>query len=544
MIKSSPQAFQILKFLYLFELNYIADNLSQNRKKWRYDKRKKSSVKRAITQNVKEKELIRLLDESWGKEMPSGDTFPKALQSKKKVFGPLGPLKSIEQRSRYDAEVVIDILTKYVKGENFLEKLVEKAQDKIPKEILKSATNKKGVFYDSALLQLILAYFSDKKICDPVNELLGREEVKMNITGLYENVEYDWIVTRYGLALKPEEEPINNLANLLRRHYKEEDLVPELRTYSGDFTSRLLGYCIMESPESILRKMFGLPALRKIGKKLGFVTSKNDNISEVISLILLGLGFDVPPTLTGVSIYRRNIQKHKRGLWESRDVGRRSGIMSQIFVEMEKLLRDLAHFYISFLWDEQLKDLESDLEEEMPELTSRQVKLKALDRFIQKRFRIKKPFGRLGFGDFISLIKTIDNKVQDTRSSKTKMTRSFDRSHILEKKEIRVLDKISPYRASFTHTKDYPGDEKCDEIVKQVENLIEEISLKKIYPLIIRISRSVGDEYGKRYAECIDEYNNRLLLYSEKYLDTSKPYFVYSKTPNIAVDPIIVEKIF
>lgn len=544
MRRSGSKAFQILKCLYLVELNYIADELSENRKKWGYDKRRKSSARRAIVKNVKEEELTRLLEESWGKEMPSGDTFPKALQCKKMVFGSLGPLKSVEQRSRYDAEVVINILTKYVKGEDLLKKMIEKARDKIPETILKLVKDKKEVSHDSALLQMILTYLSDKKICDPVNELLAQKQVKMNIAGLYENVEYDWIVTRYGLALMPEDEPINNLANLLRRHYKEEDLFPELKTYSGDFTTKLLGYCIIESPEIIMRKMFGLPALRRIGKKLGFVTNKIDNTSEVISLILLALGFDVPPTLIGVSTYRSNIQKHKRALFESRDIGRKSGIMSQLYVEMEKLLRDLAHFYIFFLWEEQLEDLESDLEDEMPELTSRQVKLKALDLFIQKKFRIKKPFGRLGFGDFISLIKIINKKAQETRSCKTKMTKSFGRAHILAKREIKLLDRISPHRSSFTHTKDYPGDEKCNEIVKMAETLVQEVSSKKTYPLVMRISRSVGDEYGKRFAECIDESNNRWLVYSKSYLDTSRPYFVYSKTPNIAVNPVIIEKIF
>jgi len=62
--------------------------------------------------------------------------------------------------------------------------------------------------------------------------------------------------------------------------------------------------------------------------------------------------------------------------------------------------------------------------------------------------------------------------------------------------------------------------------------------------LVIRVSRSVSDEYGKRYAECIDANGNSWLLYTEEYLDTSIPYFVYSETPNIAVNPIIVEKIF
>ena len=541
---SGRKTFQILKRFYLAELVFIADELSQDRKKWSYDKRSKNSVIRAIASNVKEEELTRVLVESWGKRMPSGDTFPEALQFQKIVFGPLGFLKSVVNRSRYDAEAVADIFTKYVRGNNPLEKLVRGSRDKIPKEVLESIIDKEGISNKSALIQLVLTYLSDKEICDLVNELLAEEKIKIDISGLYEDIEHPWIITSHGLALIPEDEPINNLVNLVRKHYGEENLRPELRAYSGDFPTKLLEYCIMESPEAILRRLFGLPALRRIAKELGFVSDKIESTNEVVALILLGLGFEVPPTLTGATTYLNSIQKCKRDLSESRDVGVRSGVMSRVFVEMERVLRDLAYFYIAFLWNEQLENLESDIEREMAELTSKQVKMKALDFFIRKKFRIKKPFERLGFGDFIGLIRTVNKVAQKSRSLKSKMTRSFGRTCILENKDIKVLENISPYRSSFTHTKDYPGDEKCDEIGKLIENLIKEIRSRKIYPTVMRISREVSDEYGKSYAECIDENGDRWLVYSDEYLDTSRPYFVHSKTPNIAVNPVVVEKIF
>jgi hypothetical protein len=74
-----------------------------------------------------------------------------------------------------------------------------------------------------------------------------------------------------------------------------------------------------------------------------------------------------------------------RDLSESYDAEERSGIMSRVFVEMERALRDLVYFYIAFLWYDQLKELESDIEEKMKELTDRQVKMKALDIFLLKK---------------------------------------------------------------------------------------------------------------------------------------------------------------
>ena len=538
------QTFQILKRLYMSELIFVADKLSQDRKKWSYDKRSKISVTKAIASNVKEEELAQVLKQSLGERTPYGDTFPEALQFQKIVFGPLGFLESVVKRSRYDAEAVADIFTKYVKGDNPLEKVVRESRDKIPKDVLQSVIDKQGISNRSMLTQLVLAYLSDKEICNLVNELLAKEIIKIDISGLYEDIEYPWIITRYGLALLPRGEPINNLVNIVKEHYGEEDLEPELRAFSGDFSTKLLEYCIMESPEVILQRLFGLPSSRRIAKELGFVSDKIEKINEVVALILLGLGFNVPPTLTGATAYLNNIQKFKRDLSDSRDVGVRSGIMSRVFVEMERILRDLAYFYTTFLWSEQLDNLESAIETEMVELTPKQVKMKALDFFVRKKFRIKKPFERLGFGDFIGLITTVNKTAQKARSLKKKMNRAFGRTWILENKHIKVLENISPYRSSFTHTKDYPGDEKCDEIGKLIENLIEEIRLRKIYPIVMRISREISDEYGKRYAECIDENGNRWLVYTDEYLDTSRPYFVHSKTSNIAVNPVIVEKIF
>jgi hypothetical protein len=533
----------MLKRLYLAELTFIADKLSQDRKKWRYDKRNKRSVIKAITSNVEENDLIRVLEESCGKRMPSGDSFPDILQFEEMVFGPLGFLRSSVERDRYEAETVGNILTRYVQGENLLDTVIGKFCDEVPKEVLQLVTEKEAVHGRAVLKQLFLTYSSNEEICNLINELLAKEKIKIDIQDFYENPDYPWIITRYGLVLQPEKEPINNLVNLVSKYYADTDLEPELREYAGDFPTRLLEYCIMESPEVILGRLFGIPQLRKIAKRFGFVADKVENSDEIVKLVLLGLGFNVPPPIAGVTAYLRSIQKLRRDLPESRDIGWRSGIMSRVFVEMERALRDLAYFYIAFLWNEQLGNLKDDIEEEMSELTPRQVGIKALDIFIRKKFRIKKSFEKLGFGDFIGLIR-MANKASQVRSLKNRMAESFGRTYILGNKETKLLDSISPYRSSFAHTKDYPGDEKCDEIVRSIESLLEDFRLKKICPIVMRVSKEVSDEYGKSYAECIDENGEDWLLYTDEYLETSLPHFVHSKTSKIAVNPVIVEKIF
>jgi hypothetical protein len=160
--------------------------------------------------------------------------------------------------------------------------------------------------------QIVLTYLTDKEICDFINSLLVNHEIQIEPSELYEEVENPWIVTQYGIALLEEGKAIENLADLVKDYFGEKDLLPELKAYSGDFETKVLEYCIMENPEKILLDLFGLPRLRKIARKLGFVSSNIGDPSELVSLVLRGLGFEVPPSLVGISKYIADIERYKK----------------------------------------------------------------------------------------------------------------------------------------------------------------------------------------------------------------------------------------
>jgi hypothetical protein len=533
----------MLQGLYHDELIFLADKLSEKKEKWDYDKRRKTAIRKAIVTNSEEQTLVRVLKRSLGEEMPSGNSFPGVIQFEKQVFGPLGCLESVEHRSRSDADTISKMFMTYIKGAQLLEKVIS-ACSEIPEEVRSSALQKKGPQFRPTIVQLILAYFDDKHICNLVNTLIASKQLQIDIPNLYEDIEYPWIVTRYGITTAPEEEAIENLASLIREYHDETDLGPELKRYSGDFKTRLLEYSIMENPEIVLQKLFGLPELRRVAKKLGFASETIGTLDEVTSIILLGLGFDVPPVLSGMVKYLATIEKYGRDLSETRDAEARSAIMSQVFVVVERVLRDIVYFYIFFLWSNRMEHLKETIEDEAPDLGPRQITIKSLDLFIRKKFDIKKPFEKLGFGDFANLVKRINNTTLKSDILRKKMLRKFRRTSVLEKEDVEKLESILPFRASFAHAKNYPGDEKCEEIQKSVLAMLSDFQHRRTYPLTVRISKEVRDDYGKSYAECIDENGEKWLVYTEKYRDTSDPYFFCSQTPSIAVEPVIVKKIF
>jgi hypothetical protein len=531
---------EVLKGMNLEELLFLADDLSDSRINWSYDKRSKSSVRQAVLLNAKPKEIQETLRKCLAQELPSGSLFPTIIQAEKTIFGPLGLMEAIQSRKRDELEPLLLIFERFIKGNNLISKY--SGSNRISNTELKSFTKE---FPKATIAQFILAKFKDEEIHLKTNELLQKQEINIEITGLFEDVGYPWIVTRYGLSLNDfDSEPIVALANLIKNNYSEEELLPELRSYPGDFDSRLLEYCIMENPDIILKKLFGLPKLRNIASKMNFASTNISEINEAVSIVMIGLCFDVPPSLIGISSYRTIVVHNKRDFLESKELETKSAIMLKTFVVLERVLRDLCSFYVNVLWKSKIEDLEFDAEFEKPRIEPSKVKVKALDALIRKKFSINKPLERFGFGDYINLIRLMNQKASKSEFLTKKLMKKTDRKMILEKTELSILDRISPYRACFAHAKDYPKDHECEEILEAINSFLNIIAERKIFPLVIKISKEIHDVFGKSYAESIDENNETWLIYSDEFLIPSQPYFLFSRTSGIAVNPVLVPKIF
>ena len=414
--------------LYLDELIFVADKLSHGRQKWTYNKRRKANIRDAIKANSSYDEVVETFRENLGKEINEGSYFPRVLQIEKIVIGPLGLLSSIESRSRYEADTIFNIFEGHIRSKELLQNIINFISE-IPADI--QGKSHKISNDKAASVQLVLTYFSDKRICCFINKLVEERKIKLEITGLYENVENHWLVTKYGIALVPEEEAVKNLADLIKQNYSEEELLPELKTYSGGFQTKLLEYCITDNPQVILKKLFALPDLRRIAKKMGFATSQIDNAEVASAIVLIGLGFNVPPELTGISSSMHIIERLHKEFFETQKIERKSGIMSQTFVELVKVIRDLSYFYIGCLWADSLKTIQENIEQEMPQLFPRQQKLLSLNRFVRRKFKVEKPFEKSGLGDYISLVKSINHRVCGKPLLISKLSKKVNRDYLI-----------------------------------------------------------------------------------------------------------------
>lgn len=538
-IMKPKRLFRILKGFYHVELLVIADALSGNRKKWDYDKRSKTSMAEAIVQNCSETDLFNWFKKYSGKKLPKEmqreelEVFPSAVQVGKFVLGPLGLIEGTVKRSRSGSETTRIVLEQYLGKEQSLrsiwKELEREISTRLPDELWQEPTSQK-----QKIIQVILAHAKDEKICIITNRLLEQGKIRIKVSALYDDdlTHSPWVVTKHGLFIPRQgKASVENLADLLKKEFNEEDLASELVAYHGDFESKILEYCIKENPEEILTRMFGLISLKKIARNLGFgKVDSLHNAHDIATLILLKLGFIVPPSLTGLQHYKSRLQNCKIKITSISDPRMKSGLMSQAYVDMEGFLKNLLFFYVGFLWSKEIEDIRWPLGYG-----------DAVKRILKMKLQIQNP-ERITFGETIHAIRRTNARIKDTRKLRDKTQKAFDRTWILQKSNLEILDKISGQRSRFVHFEKFSGDRICIELIDDMLGLLKSLEEEKIFPLVIRIVAEVADDYGKNYVRAIDENGNEWIIYSDKWLDATVPYFMHSKTKPIAVNPILVQK--
>jgi len=380
-----------------------------------------------------------------------------------------------------------------------------------------------------------------------VNELLAGnvkgpdgKRIKISsprVRGLYERFPYsfsEWIITPHGIfqqMSKMRRDPPQELADLIKKAIKrgwfdEKSLEPELKEYKGEFDQKLLEYCIKENPEDILRNLFGTPQLRKIAEDLKIrAASLIEDKDEIVKIILLQLGFNLPPVITGLEEYRKFLNECRKKLGRESP----SAIVTDLYRETEGILRNLSYFYLCFLYDATLNNIDQIIKEKV-ELS-------------------EKPFEKWGLGHFVNLMRRLNKVVKKDRILLNKLRKEFGRDQLIPQQLLSELDEISPKLSSsgIRHKKDAMiSREDINEVINKLIDLSHKLETQEIWPKVIKLIHKIENGYGIEYFEAVDEKGERWIIRKKRLdrLDTSRPYFMHSKTYPVAIDPILVEKVF
>jgi len=515
-------------------------------------KREKREPARRLAFEVNRRDFIRVWVQLCRKEK-----LPFVVHYKNVTLGALGWLRSVVIRKKsfvggYVPEIM-DVIERFDEDSQLkiLSELVVKLKEisedperfgfseKIGREIIdliEIINEERDGFVKMLMgLQLIFTYLNDEDFIGIINDLLARNEIKPpKINGFYEEVplDSDIIVTRYGIIKRVfEKSPNELLAELLQKELKQEDLEPDLEGYHGEFSLRVLEYCIKEDPREILSKMFGIPRLRNIVEKYLALKAarKIKSTDELVDLILLGLGFDLPPkTVEGINSFRGSLVDSEKRVKSGEDV---RTVMMDVFDGLDKILRELSYFYLYFLWD--LENLEETEE-----------RIEKIDKLVWELKVANKQFSKLTLGERVKLLRALNNKIKKDKNRKKKFYEAFNREYVLSSVHLNILDRMVKYRNKIVHKEEGVIFTKKDalEVIEELKKLTDTFKREEIYPKVVRVKREVTNEYGISYFEAEDEDGIPWTIGRSHWIDTTKLYFMRSKTSPVAIDPLLIEK--
>jgi len=329
----------------------IAEKLSQNKKKWKFTKSNVGDLTRILISHSNLKDYEKLLP-----ELIQNEQIPSLIQHHRAVVRPLGITRSIAERSGFDADDLVELLSAYVTKET-LTHFCDNA--KFLANYLLINKN----YSPDEIQQLISIYGTDDDIKNLFIVLIENQFIDIKD----EEHRSIGIITPYGIIVNSSEDPIKDLVSLVLEKTSDTALDIHLKEQgysSGPLEYRLYGKCLMTPPEDILNHEFGMNDLREIGKRLGlirldYVTQKN----HLIRYLLLALGFTISTEISRISAYLKLLEEYQNKFESERDSEQLRGLMMNVYIQSEKILKDLIYFHIAIFWPsvQEIEDSEGKL---------------------------------------------------------------------------------------------------------------------------------------------------------------------------------------
>lgn len=513
------------------ELTRLAERASNYRTKWKYDRRSRVNIVNDMLSQASYFEIESSLVEA----MKDSDIGPLIRQSKRWIIGPLGVRGSVESRGA-EVDEFVDILQKHLRDkdiDSFLEKdtllkkeFVVKKDD--PLRIMK-------------FIQSELALRSLDDILRTFNNLVSEEliDITTQDTGTY----FYFIVTPYGI-FKKEYSGTEKLCQLILKEIDATSLEQAIGTRfkASSLELRVLDKCIRENPDDILQELFGRPQLLKIGRDLGLVKIEDLNNMDLARLIVMRLGFTFPPHLEGIALLIKKVTEGRKKIFNPM-VGEstKRGIAVEALQGIEHVLKELAYFYVNFLWEKEVANLYG----------AEEIKTK-ISEIIKREFGMTRKGGLAKFtlGMLIDLMRNINSRIKMDSGLHQQVHRYFEKDHLISDIAINLVSDANTASPQIKHADEAGASlmtldlASCDKFLTNIVDALNILKHEGNYPTLIRVREEITDEYGRRYIIAVDDEGDEWTIKTDAWLQPEKAYYMHSETSQVAVSPFIVEKIF
>jgi len=387
----------------------------------------------------------------------------------------------------------------------------------------------------AVITQKMISKYDPIFILAKISDLIIEKSINIeNLKG-----EYTWdidIDSRYGLRYSTNS-PINNLCKILLLEYPEPQFDKYLRHPNLNYLDRMFIFCIENEPYKIIEEHISTKQLENIIKNQFLINNYPIDRTELINLLLFHLGFDVPEKPIGLRHYEDCIRKWNFESRKELDKDAIRGISTSLFVETEKLIKDMIYYYCGCF----IKNVDTNAGYVFGDYEGSKY-TEILGLLLDKPKEEIRPINKLMIGELLSILSKINN-------NSSLLTINLNRDKIIPNgnKTINILSEMNKNRSYFVHDSEHPQNEPKKDTLKKViinaEKLIKE--MKFIYPTSIIVTKLEKTGYKTTYIIAKDEEMNDYKIYLDEYLgdDVFKNvYFMAYTEEHIIVNPILVRK--
>ena len=353
---------------------------------------------------------------------------------------------------------------------------------------------------------------------------------------------FPFVITPSGAFSGERGDCSDNLCQMILREIDDTSLGQALgsKYRATSLELRVLDKCVRENPDDVLRELFGRPQLLRIGRGLGLVKISDLNNEELVKIILLRLGFTLPPRVKGLGSLIREINDGRKKLSNpDLDEHAKKGIVVEALQIIEHVLKALVYFYTYFLWEDELTGADA--------VESKNT----INEIIKREFGMARSGGLVKFtlGMLKDLLWKLNERVATDNNLCQRVRSRLRREVIIPTTAIDLISQAIAISPRFKHADDKLNSlvldlDSCDHFLAYTADAFGTLKKEGVYPSAIRLKKEIHDEYGRTYIMAIDDEEIEWTVKTNMWLRAEKAYYMYSETNPVAVSPFIIDKAF
>ena len=514
------------------EILELMNVLSEHQKKWKFSKTTRRAMIKALSDKIHsgevrtrgiEKAYVSLLDE---------DKVPDLVTKDGIVLGPLGFLATHSEVPLLedDIDALIEPLIIPGSAETKQLQLLRVIANGLISDLTLLGMAGKNRHAASAMKQLLISQCSARVIIEEINSLLSVKAIECKPEFFYKSAsgplreeDYpDIIMTPYGyIIVGGEDDPPERLAALLLMEYpREQDLEGEIMDHRGSYNLKILDLCLRRSPNELVEDFFNKPRLRHLVKDMGFFLVDSTDKDTLIKLLLLGLGYQLPPRLRWLKIIQKELSENLVRLEKTRLAEEEFvGIVTMSFRKIERVLANLTRFYVSAI--------------------------KGFTLFSEYREHIQKivpkSIYRFSIGDWLTVLRHVNGALKKANLIPLGVKQILTGSEAISEHVIKEFEKLNRMRRPFTHhKKEPPSQDKATAAIRRMGEVLSVLINMDQMPTMVRIVREMTNEFGISYIIMVDDNGDMWTVYTDTYCEANVPYLMHRRTAPVVVKPVLV----